>query len=625
MKMVFPGGLAARFIASVSLLVLLTAVGGGYFIATEQAQLIREDIDRGVADKLKGIEEVFEVTDSLLMAQVQASMALLRERGMALGPARLGPEVQVKDRRVPDLLLGDQPQANNFGLVDAVTGIMGGTATLFVKSGEEFVRVATNVKRDDGSRAISTILSPKGKAIAAIREGKGFYGLVYILGHPYLTAYEPITDTSGRVIGIWYVGYKMDLAVLTEIVNRSHILESGFVAVLDGNGKVAFRPESVSDEQVLSVVESPEREGWNLSTRLHDKWGFRVVAAYLQSEVERESQAVITNIVIGGLVLCLLMIAVLAVLIRQLVIKPIGGEPALAAELLSRVADGDLTVEVRTRPGDEKSMLAAVRTMNARLARIIGEVGGAADALTVASGQVSATAQGLSQSAAEQAASAEEASSSIDEMSSSIEQNTDNARVTDEMATQAAREAGEGGQAVQETVDAMKRIAEQIGIIDEIAYQTNLLALNAAIEAARAGEHGKGFSVVSAEVRKLAERSQNAAREIGQVARGSVDLAEKAGRLLEAMVPSIRKTSDLVQEIAGASQEQSNGVGQINTAMNQLNRITQQGAGAAEELAATAEEMSNQAEQLQRLMRFFKLDNAGSQAALALESPRPVR
>ena len=210
-------------------------------------------------------------------------------------------------------------------------------------------------------------------------------------------------------------------------------------------------------------------------------------------------------------------------------------------------------------------------------------------------------------------------------MNTSIIQNTDNAQVTDGMAGNAAKQAVEGGAAVKDTVDAMKSIAEKIGIIDDIAYQTNLLALNAAIEAARAGEHGKGFAVVAAEVRKLAERSQVAAQEIGEVAKSSVALAERAGSLLDEIVPGIAKTSDLVQEIAAASEEQSSGVGQINTAMSQLNQITQQNASASEELAATAEEMSGQAEQLQQLMGFFTLAGHGTSErgnATAVARPR---
>lgn len=241
------------------------------------------------------------------------------------------------------------------------------------------------------------------------------------------------------------------------------------------------------------------------------------------------------------------------------------------------------------------------------LAKIVTEVRAASDNISSASEEVSATAQSLSQASSEQAASVEETSASVEQMSASINQNTENAKVTDGMASKSSTQAVEGGEAVNQTVTAMKSIADKIGIIDDIAYQTNLLALNAAIEAARAGEHGKGFAVVAAEVRKLAERSQVAAQEIGEVAKGSVGLAEKAGKLLDEMVPSIKKTSDLVQEITAASEEQSAGVAQINTAMNQLNQITQQNASSSEELAATAEEMSSQAEQLQQTMSFFKV------------------
>ncbi|MFP3497062.1 methyl-accepting chemotaxis protein [Pseudomonas sp. SIMBA_059] len=309
--------------------------------------------------------------------------------------------------------------------------------------------------------------------------------------------------------------------------------------------------------------------------------------------------------IIAVLVAALLIGLGLAVFIARIISRPL----RLAATAAEQLAEGNLSTPIAPGGKDETGMvLNAMRNMVGKLATIIGEVRNAADNLASASEQVSATAQSMSQATSEQAASVEETSASVEQMSASINQNTENAKVTDGMASKAAKEATDGGESVQQTVLAMKKIAQRISIIDDIAYQTNLLALNAAIEAARAGEHGKGFAVVAAEVRKLAERSQVAAQEIGELSSSSVDMAEKAGKLLDEMVPSINKTSDLVQEISAASEEQAAGVAQINTAMTQLNQVTQQNASSSEELAATAEEMSSQAEQLQQAMSFFVLD-----------------
>lgn len=284
-----------------------------------------------------------------------------------------------------------------------------------------------------------------------------------------------------------------------------------------------------------------------------------------------------------------------------------------AASAANALAQGDLTVKIESASKDEVGeLMNSLGNMVRRLSRTIGDVRSAADNLSSASSQVSDTSQNISQATNEQAASVEHTSASVEEMVASINQNAENAKVTDGIADKASKEANEGGQAVAETVAAMKTIADKIGVVDDIAYQTNLLALNAAIEAARAGEHGKGFAVVAAEVRKLAERSQVAAQEIGEVAKGSVALAEKAGKLLDEIVPSIGKTSDLVQEISAASAEQSTGATQIKTAMFQLNKTTEQNAAAVEQLAATAEEMTGHARQLQDIMEFFRVEHAST-------------
>ncbi len=335
----------------------------------------------------------------------------------------------------------------------------------------------------------------------------------------------------------------------------------------------------------------------------HRQYNIEMGKAGAAEAVRIQQSAFNTSMTVATITL--VVISLIGFTIARSLLKQLGGEPAYAADVVSRVAQGDLTVEVNVKSGDTSSMLAAIKGMTERLSQIIGDVRTSSDALSSAAEQVSSTAQSISQGASEQAASVEETSASMEEMAASVQQNADNAKVTEGMSGKAAKEAVEGGQAVKETVQAMKTIADKIGIVDDIAYQTNLLALNAAIEAARAGEHGKGFAVVAEEVRKLAERSQEAAAEIGEVAKNSVSLAERAGNLLEAIVPSIAKTSDLVQEISSASDEQSSGIGQINTAISQLSQLTQENSSASEELAATAEEMSGQAEQLQELMTFF--------------------
>jgi methyl-accepting chemotaxis protein len=290
---------------------------------------------------------------------------------------------------------------------------------------------------------------------------------------------------------------------------------------------------------------------------------------------------------------------------------------ALATHLSELAAGGgDLTKRMSVKSTDEVGQMGShLNTFLGELEKIIVEVKGGATAIAAASQQVASSSSSLSQGTSEQAASAEETTSSLEEMSASIQQNSENSRQMEQVATKGAREAEESGKAVSQTVEAMKAITEKIDIVDEIAYQTNLLALNAAIEAARAGEHGKGFAVVATEVRKLAERSQAAAREISLLATDSVKVAEHSGSLLDELVPSIKKTAELVQEVSAASREQSSGVSQINKAMGQVDQVTQRNASSAEELSSTAEEMAAQSQALLQLMSYFKVSGGDSGAS----------
>ena len=277
------------------------------------------------------------------------------------------------------------------------------------------------------------------------------------------------------------------------------------------------------------------------------------------------------------------------------------------ADMAGRIAGGDLRVQLKER-SDKDVLIQSLANMVGKLKDVINNVKLSIENVASGAQAMSASSEEMSQGASEQAAAAEEASSSVEQMTANIRQNADNAMQTEKIAIQASGDAQVGGQSVNETVGAMKEIAGKIMIIEEISRQTNLLALNAAIEAARAGEHGKGFAVVAAEVRKLAERSQKAAGEINELSTNSVEVAEKAGKVLALLVPNIQKTAELVQEIAASSREQDAGADQISKSIQQLDAVIQQNASASEEMASTSEELSGQSEQLAEMIAFFVVD-----------------
>lgn len=286
------------------------------------------------------------------------------------------------------------------------------------------------------------------------------------------------------------------------------------------------------------------------------------------------------------------------------------------AEIAEQIAKGNLTVQPRAL--SEKDVLGhALVTMVEKLREVVAEATAAAENVSSGSQELSASSEQLSQGATEQASSAEEASATMEQNTASIKQNADNAAETEKIARQSARDAQASGDAVRKAVEAMRTIAEKISIVQEIARQTDLLALNAAVEAARAGEHGKGFAVVASEVRKLAERSQAAASEISTLSGDSVKVAEQAGDMLSKLVPDIKKTAELVEEISAATREQEVGAVQLNEAIQQLDKVTQQNASASEEMSATSEELAAQAEQLLQTIAYFEVDRAGQRKAPA--------
>ncbi|WP_320171016.1 methyl-accepting chemotaxis protein [Maridesulfovibrio sp.] len=388
------------------------------------------------------------------------------------------------------------------------------------------------------------------------------------------------------------------------------VLEKAVRSYLDSFNVLVEKSESQAVE--LKNMASIGADAFDLGSKIKDA----------QQEAANAIMSFSFYLILGGLGLALLC----GVIISITVTRAITGPVSKGVEFAENMSRGDFTRTLDIEQRDEIGILAAaLNDMVARLSSVVAEVSSSSENVASGSEELSATAESLSQASTEQAANVEEVSASMEEMTANIRQNADNAHQTEQIALQASSQAEEGGEAVARAVDAMKNIAEKISIIEEIARQTNLLALNAAIEAARAGEHGKGFAVVAAEVRKLAERSGAAAGEIGELSSSTVGVAEKAGEMLKRLVPDIRRTAELVQEIAAGSGEQLSGAEQINKAVQQLDQVTQQNASASEEMASTSEELSSQAEQLQQVMSFFRVSQQPVRQVRALPAPQKPR
>ncbi len=379
------------------------------------------------------------------------------------------------------------------------------------------------------------------------------------------------------------------LASWSEVHNKVRALaRENAEAVAAGLGVTKYQPTIVKGGKISDAIIASETAMLDTSRQASQ-------SAYAGSR----------TVMLGGVILAI----VLGIALTLMIVRYLSMTLRTAANLAHSVASGDLSQTVEVTNHDEiGNVVSALNDMVTNLRRVAREVTTAATNVATGSEEMSATAGQVAQGAGEQSAATEESTAAMEEMAASVQQNSDNAQQTDKLASKASVDAQTSGTAVGETLVAMKNIAEKIGIIEEIARKTDLLALNAAVEAARAGEHGKGFAVVASEVRKLAERSSIAAAEISQLSRSGVMLAEGAGTMLSHLVPDIRKTAELVQEVSAAGREQSTGIDQTNKALQDLDRVTQQNAAAAEQMAATATELSGQAQQLQTAVAFFKID-----------------
>ncbi len=611
-----------------------------------------QQVQTWVGDKASSLVDAMQAMDEVAAKQIQRSFGSFRQE---FGPSFALDEATGEMRDWGPKLNG------NFTQVDKFAAVNGGVATVFAAKGEDFERITTSLKNEKGERAMGTLLDKQGKAYASVKAGKPFTGRAVLFGRAYMTHYEPIKSDAGKVIGILFVGYDLDAfeQAMDRMAGSAKFFEHGgtyIVAMPSDPAKAQLAAHPTAKGKLLSSVASgfekllaeqkesaviledvPDVLGNGLSdnfavARKSDKTGYWVVAQVSHGEAGAAGRSTLwffwsaLALTAVGLGFGLLW------MMRRWVAQPL----ASLQRAVGAIADGDLSQSVSSSRNDEiGSLIQDTESMRQRLASTIGTVRNSVDSIGTASSEIATGNLDLSQRTEQTASNLQNAASSMSELTGTVRQTADSARTANQLVQSAVSAATRGGEVVGQVVTTMdeinvasKKISDIIGTIDGIAFQTNILALNAAVEAARAGEQGRGFAVVAGEVRSLARRSAEAAKQIKALIGNSVERVENGARLVQAagttmgeIVSSVQRVQDIIGEISSAATEQSEGIASVNTSVVQLDQMTQQNAALVEESAAAAESLKEQAQRLVEAVAVFRVAGSESHRAAA---PRPA-